>query len=141
MPEFHHEHHPNVSADLIWEIARANNAFLVKRRSGGGVQFSRDPFNLVNKHSRKHAGFVNDKTKHSNRPIANINEVKFGADRSGPKVYKNIVNVTAKQGYRPDLRRDAVARASAIKMSSRPVKETTEKKARGAKAKRAATKE
>ena len=30
-----------------------NNSFLVNRRSGGGAQFSRDPFNLVNKHSRK----------------------------------------------------------------------------------------
>jgi len=37
------------------------NAYLVKRNSAGGVQFSRDPFNLVNKHSRKHAGFINDK--------------------------------------------------------------------------------
>ncbi|MCJ1404452.1 hypothetical protein MMC11_007677 [Xylographa trunciseda] len=159
MPEHHHEHHPNVSADLIWEIARTNNAFLVKRRSGGGVQFSRDPFNLVNKNSRKHAGFVNDKavgilpgekggltlttkkTKHSNRPIANINEVKFGGDKSGPKVYKNIVNVTAKQGYRADLRQDSVARASAIKKSSRPVKDGSEKKLRGAKARKAAVKE
>jgi hypothetical protein len=25
----------------------------VKRRSGGGVRFSRDPMNLMNKHSRK----------------------------------------------------------------------------------------
>ncbi|MCJ1288342.1 hypothetical protein MMC26_007697 [Xylographa opegraphella] len=177
MPENSHEHHSNVSADLIWEIARSNNAFLVKRRSGGGVQFSRDSFNLVNTHSRKvkyrvsdivttpgadifqHAGFVNDKavgilpgakggltlttkkTKHLNRPIANVNEVKFGADKSGPKVYKNIVNVTAKQGYRPDLRRDAVARASAIRMSSRTIKETPEKKVRGRKAKQAAATE
>lgn len=30
-----------------------NNAFLVKRKSGGGSQFSRDPLNLINKHSRK----------------------------------------------------------------------------------------
>lgn len=30
-----------------------NNAFLVKRKSGGGSQFSRDPLNLMNKHSRK----------------------------------------------------------------------------------------
>jgi hypothetical protein len=30
-----------------------NNAFMVKRKSAGGVQFSRDPLNLVNKHSRK----------------------------------------------------------------------------------------
>ena len=30
-----------------------NNAFLVKRKSGGGSQFSKDPYNLMNKHSRK----------------------------------------------------------------------------------------
>ncbi|MCJ1472832.1 hypothetical protein MMC13_001481 [Lambiella insularis] len=159
MVEHHHEHHPNVSADLIWEIARTNNAFLVKRKSGGGVQFSRDLYNLVNKHSRKHAGFINDKavgilpgekgslvlstkkTKHANRPSANKNEVKFGGDKSGPKIYKNVVNVVAKQGYRPDLRREAVARASAIRQASRPVKETPERKPRGAKAKKGTEKE
>lgn len=37
------------------------NAFLVKRAQSGGVQFSRDPFNLVNKHSRKYAGYANEK--------------------------------------------------------------------------------
>ena len=37
------------------------NAYLVKRRSGGGVMFSRDPMNLTNKHSRTHAGFINEK--------------------------------------------------------------------------------
>ena len=37
-------------------VLGTNNAYLVKRKSGGGVQFSRDPLNLVNKHSRK----VND---------------------------------------------------------------------------------
>lgn len=67
----------NVSGDLIWEVVRKfqtfpnnsrthpilgnSNSYLVKRKSGGGVQFSRDPFNLTNKHSRKHAGFVNEK--------------------------------------------------------------------------------
>jgi len=30
-----------------------SNAFLVKRKQAGGVQFSRDPLNLLNKHSRK----------------------------------------------------------------------------------------
>jgi large subunit ribosomal protein L28e len=38
-----------------------NNAFLVKRKQAGGVQLSRDPMNLANKHSRKHAGFLNEK--------------------------------------------------------------------------------
>jgi hypothetical protein len=37
------------------------NAFLVKSKVSGGVQFSRDPLNLTNLHSRKYAGFVNDK--------------------------------------------------------------------------------
>ena len=35
------------------------NAFLTKRKQSGGVQFSRDPLNLLNKHSRKYAGYVN----------------------------------------------------------------------------------
>ncbi|RKF74242.1 putative 60S ribosomal protein L28e [Golovinomyces cichoracearum] len=67
-----------VSADLIWEVVRPQNSFLVKRASSGGVQLSRDPLNLKNIHSRKveisivnksdflanvskYAGFVNDK--------------------------------------------------------------------------------
>ena len=117
----------NVSADLIWECVRefssnpeflissllilidleilgSNNAFLVKRRSGGGVQFSLDPFNLVNKHTRTHAGFVNDKAvgiqdngeggivlttkkakKSQNQPAASTNEVAWGKDKSSRK--------------------------------------------------------
>lgn len=33
--------------------AGSNNAYLVKRASGGSPQFSSDPLNLVNKNSRK----------------------------------------------------------------------------------------
>lgn len=51
------------------------------------------------------------------------------------RLYKSIVGSTAKQGYRPDLRREAVARASAVRRASQPVKEDREKKPRGAKAK------
>lgn len=43
----------NVSADLVWEVTRNTSAFLLKRKQGGGVQFSRDPLNLTNKHARK----------------------------------------------------------------------------------------
>ena len=78
-PKTEQEHHKrvqhhasNVSQDLVWEIVRTsapvhssdflvfandfpgpNNAYLVKRKSGGGSQFSKDPYNLMNKHSRK----------------------------------------------------------------------------------------
>lgn len=44
---------PNVSSDLVWEIVRSQNSFLVKSKVSGGVQFSRDPFNLTNLHNRK----------------------------------------------------------------------------------------
>lgn len=37
----------------------SQNAFLVKRKQSGGIQFSRDPFNLTNKHSQKYAGYLN----------------------------------------------------------------------------------
>ena len=47
------------------------------------------------------------------------------------------MNQTTKQGYRPDLRQEAVARASAIRLSQRAKKDLPEKKARGKKAKNA----
>ncbi|KAI5301002.1 hypothetical protein KEM56_002046, partial [Ascosphaera pollenicola] len=51
----------NVSEDLIWGTTRTNNAFLVKRKQAGGVQFSRDPFNLTNENKRKFAGYSSSK--------------------------------------------------------------------------------
>ena len=53
------------------------------------------------------------------------------------RLYKSIVATTAAQGYRPDLRREAVARGSAVRRSLRPVKQTPERKPRGAKARKA----
>jgi len=142
----------NVSGDLIWEVVRDNNAFLVSRKTGGGVQFSRDPFNVINKHSRKHAGFINDKavsvqandkggvtlkTKKSGsstKPVSQYNTHEYGKTTSNRKIYKNIADAVGKKSYRGDLNVDAVARASAIKDSQREKKETPEKKPRGLKA-------
>ncbi|KAH8600785.1 ribosomal L28e protein family-domain-containing protein [Bisporella sp. PMI_857] len=147
---------PLVSADLIWEISRNNNSYLVKRNTQGGLRFSRDPLNLKNIHSRKHAGFVNDKavgvipaagekggvtliTKKGSaaqKPVAS-NQATFGGNKTTRKTYKSIASTVAKGGYRGDLRADAVARASAIRKSQRPVKESPEVKLRGAKARKA----
>ncbi|KAF4637165.1 hypothetical protein G7Y89_g925 [Cudoniella acicularis] len=151
-------HSSQVSADLIWEISRSQNAFLVKRAQSGGVRFSRDPFNLVNIHSRKHAGFVNDKAvgveenkdkskgvtlitkkvKHPQRPASHVHKVTIGGNKSTRKTFKTIASNTAKSGYRPDIRAEAVARASAIRKSQQPKKDAPEAKLRGAKAKKAA---
>lgn len=38
---------------MVWHTTGNQNSYLVKRKTGGGVQFSRDPYNLTNKHSRK----------------------------------------------------------------------------------------
>ncbi|KAL2216895.1 60S ribosomal protein L28 [Thermoascus aurantiacus ATCC 26904] len=149
---------PNVSSDLIWEITRPQNAFLVKRKTAGGVQFSRDPLNLVNKHSRKYAGFVNDKAigvqptanggvvmiskrpGNPNRPAQNTVTVTWNPNASNRKIYKAVASNTAKNGYRADLRAEAVARASAIRLSQRPKKDAPPAKLRGAKARKAAEK-
>lgn len=54
------------------------------------------------------------------------------------RTYKAVANQVAKNSYRPDLRPAAVARASAIRRSQRPVKPEPEKKLRGNAAKKAA---
>ncbi|OTA66684.1 ribosomal protein L28e [Hypoxylon sp. EC38] len=148
-----------VSADLVWEIVRSNNAYLVKRKESGGVQFSRDPLNLTNKHTRKHAGFVNPKAigvqpaekngvkviskKESAalKPAQSSIEVTHNGGQSTRKIYRAVANRTAKSGYRPDLREAAVARVSAVRKSQKEPKPTPEKKPRGAKAKKAAATE
>ncbi|KAK2848528.1 hypothetical protein FQN49_005631 [Arthroderma sp. PD_2] len=150
---------PNVSDDLVWGIARSQNAYLVKQSTGGGVQFSRDPLNLVNKHSRKYAGFVNSKaigiqagenggvavtTKkpgNSNQPASNTVTATHGSGSANRKVYKGVANRAVSGGYRADLRPEAVLRASAIRKSQRPKKDSPEKKLRGAKARKAAEKD
>ncbi|KAI1646334.1 ribosomal L28e protein family-domain-containing protein [Daldinia loculata] len=149
----------NVSADLVWELVRSNNSYLVKRKESGGIQFSRDPLNLTNVHSRKHAGFVNTKAigvqpaekngvkviskKESavQKPAKSTTEVTHSGGKATRKIYKTVANQTAKSGYRPDLREAAVSRVSAIRQSQREPKPTPEKKPRGAKAKKAAAAE
>ncbi|GAB7323084.1 hypothetical protein MBLNU13_g05595t1 [Cladosporium sp. NU13] len=145
----------NLSSDLVWQISRTNNAFLTKRKAAGGVQFSRDPLNLTNKHSRKWAGYVNEQAiginadspntiglttklpSRANKPAKSQQTSSFSANTPGRKIYKSVVNTTAKRGYRADLRAAAVARASAVKLSQQQKKERAASKPRGAAAKKA----
>merc|ERR1712000_257747 len=144
----------NISADLIWEVVRNNNSFLTKSKRNGGVQFSRDPLNLINKNTRKHAGFVNDKaigvvrnekgfTVITKKPSAPTKpkeaflKSEHSGNNSSRKAYKSVANQTAKNGYRPDLREAAVQRVSAIRQSQRPVKPEPETKLRGKRAQKA----
>ncbi|KAM1216823.1 hypothetical protein TB2_012887 [Malus domestica] len=53
-----------VLGQLIWEIMKKNNSFLVKEfgRSHAGVRKTKKPNNLLNLHSYKHSGLANKKT-------------------------------------------------------------------------------
>ncbi|KAI1777863.1 60S ribosomal protein L28 [Hypoxylon cercidicola] len=148
-----------ISSDLVWEIVRSNNAYLAKSKVSGGVQFSRDPLNLVNKNSRKYAGFVNEKaigiqpaekggvkviTKKESaalKPAKSTVEVTHSGGQATKKIYKTVASQTAKNGYRADLREAAVSRVSNIRKSQKEPKPTPESKPRGAKAKKAAATE
>ncbi|QPG95742.1 hypothetical protein C2857_001894 [Epichloe festucae Fl1] len=145
----------NMSSDLVWEIVRNNNCFLSKSNRNGGVQFSHDPLNLINKNSRKHAGFVNakavgiipnekggvtvisKKTTDATKPAKAFIKNTHGGNKTSRNTYKAVANLTTKSGYRPDLRSAAVERVSAIRQSQRPVKPEPEPKLRGNKAKKA----
>jgi len=49
-----------VPGDLIWQVVRKNNSFLVKQFGNGNakVQFTKEPNNLYNVHSYKHSGLL-----------------------------------------------------------------------------------
>ncbi|KAJ9628473.1 hypothetical protein H2203_002372 [Taxawa tesnikishii (nom. ined.)] len=147
----------NVSSDLIWEITRKQNSFLVKRKQAGGVQFDRDPLNLTNVNNRKYSGLANTRSiginagpnntvvmttqveKNAHKPASRLHTTSFKSSTPSRKLYRSIVSSTAKKGYRSDLRAEAVARASAVKHSQRPVKGGDKaQKLRGAKARKAA---
>ena len=66
-----------------------------------------------------------------------LNSSKDVCELTYNRTYRGIVNHTAKQGYRADLRQEAVARASAIRESYQPKKQDKEPKLRGSKAKKA----
>ena len=74
----------------------------------------------------------------SNKPANSTQHSSFSASTPNRNLYKSVVNSTAKKGYRSDLRAEAVARASAVKLSQRDKKETPAPKLRGAKARKAA---
>ncbi|KAL1304398.1 hypothetical protein AAFC00_003398 [Neodothiora populina] len=147
----------NNSYDLIWETIRNNNAFLVKRKQAGGVQFSKDPLNLTNKHSRKYSSLANPAAiginatkdgkialttklgKKAAKPNKSYQTSTFKASTPSRKLYRSIVTSTYNKGYRPDLREEAVQRATAVVLSQREKKAAPASKPRGKKAQKAAS--
>ncbi|XWS17370.1 hypothetical protein CRYUN_Cryun33cG0061600 [Craigia yunnanensis] len=140
-----------VPGQLIWEIVKKNNCFLVKEfgRGNAGVQFSKESNNLYNLNSYKHSGLANkktvtiqsvgkdqsellatSKTKKQNKP-ASLHH-KSVMRKELPRMAKAVVNQVADNYYRPDLKKAALARLSAVYRSLKVAKSGVKKRNRQA---------
>ncbi|KAK5787492.1 hypothetical protein VI817_009989 [Penicillium citrinum] len=77
------------------------------------------------------------KPSNPNQPGKNFVTVNYGPNTATRKVYKGVADKTAQNGYRADLREEAVARVSAVRRSQKAKKDTPAQKPRGAKARQA----
>ncbi|KAF9581147.1 hypothetical protein BGW38_001949 [Lunasporangiospora selenospora] len=135
-----------MSADLTWLLIKDNNSFLVKRN---GVELSKEAGNLLNKNSYKFSGLANKKTidiqaaargvvlstKKTSvpafKPSKAIRKVTL---TTGARKSAATIASLARAGYRPDLRKAALARLSAVLASQKPVKVASKKAAKGIRA-------
>ncbi|KAG9455569.1 hypothetical protein H6P81_000077 [Aristolochia fimbriata] len=140
-----------VPGELIWEIVKKNNCFLVKEFGNGSqmVQFSKEKNNLYNLNSYKHSGLANKKTvsiqpegkdlsvvlattktKKQNQP-ANLFH-KSVMKKEFRRMAKAVSNQVADNYYRPDLKPAALARLSAVHRSLKVAKSGVKKRNRQA---------
>ncbi|OIW15894.1 hypothetical protein TanjilG_04429 [Lupinus angustifolius] len=140
-----------VPGQLIWEIVKKNNSFLVKEFGRGtqSVEFSRESNNLYNLNSYKFSGLANKKTvtiqpagkdqsvllattktKKQNKPAALVHKSILKKDFR--RTAKAVQNQVADNYYRPDLKKAALARLSAVSRSLRVAKSGAKKRNRQA---------
>ncbi|KAL4285976.1 60S ribosomal protein L28-2 [Arachis ipaensis] len=138
-----------VPGQLVWEIVKKNNCFLVKEFGRGtqSVEFSREPNNLYNLNSFKYSGLANKKTvtiqpagkdqgvllattktKKQNKPSALLHKSLMKKEFS--RMAKAVQNQVTKNHYRPDLTNAALARLSAVNRSIRVAKSGVKKRNR-----------
>ncbi|GMN37046.1 hypothetical protein TIFTF001_006494 [Ficus carica] len=140
-----------VPGQLIWEIVKKNNSFLVKEFGNGtaGVRFSKESNNLYNLNSYKHSGLANKKTvtiqpvgkdqavllattktKKQNKPAALLHKSVM------KKEFRRMANAVANQVgdnyYRPDLKKAALSRLSVVHRSLKVAKSGVKKRNRQA---------
>ncbi|KAJ6796716.1 60S ribosomal protein L28-1-like [Iris pallida] len=139
----------SVPGDLIWEIVKKNNSFLVKQfgNSTAKVQFSKEPNNLYNVNSFKHSGLANKKTvsiqpggkdlsvvvattktKKQSKPASLYHKSVMKKEFS--KMAKALTNQVTDNYYRPDLTKAALARLSAVHRSLKVSKSGAKKRNR-----------
>ncbi|XP_050234424.1 60S ribosomal protein L28-2-like [Mercurialis annua] len=137
-----------VPGQLIWEIVKKNNSFLVKQfgRGTASLQFSKEPNNLYNLNSYKHSGLANKKTvaiqsgkdqsvtlattktRKQNKPSALLHKSVMKKEFS--RMAKAVENQVGDNYYRPDLKKAALARLSVVHRSLKVSKSGAKKRNR-----------
>nr|ACR34658.1 unknown [Zea mays] len=99
-----------VPGDLIWQVVRKNNSFLVKQFGNGNakVQFTKEPNNLYNIHSFKHSGLANKKTV-TIQPAAKDSAVVLSTTKTKKQ------NAPAKLSHKSVMRKEFRKMAKAVK--------------------------
>jgi large subunit ribosomal protein L28e len=129
------------SNNLVWECIKNNNAFLKKvngrSKRSGTMRFSTEPTNLRSLSSFKHSGLANTQsvgihTTEKNTAVLSIRSAKKSGNavavqsipinKSFKKVVKTIESQTVSNYYRPDLKKDALAKYSCVYKANRVAK-------------------
>ncbi|KAJ6704406.1 60S RIBOSOMAL PROTEIN L28 [Salix viminalis] len=140
-----------VPGQLIWEMVKKNNCFLVKQfgRGTASLRFSKESNNLYNLNSYKHSGLANkktvtiqaadkdqavvlatSKTKKQNKPASLYH--KSVMKKEFRRMAKAVENQVEGNYYRPDLKKAALARLSAVHRSLKVAKSGVKKSKRQA---------
>eukprot|EP01135_Chromosphaera_perkinsii_P008455 Nk52_evm23s1360 gene=Nk52_evmTU23s1360 len=131
-----------MSADLQWSVMRKTSSFIVPR---AGKLFSSDANNVTGKHSFSADGLVNKKTVgvtagENNKGVVLTLKNKCGLkkpskayrqvklSRGARRTMNAIKSATAGSYYRGDLTKAAMAKASAILKSQKPLAPAQKKK-------------
>ncbi|KAG4303912.1 hypothetical protein PORY_002656 [Pneumocystis oryctolagi] len=125
-------YYDSMHSDHIWFCLKKNASFLVKQKKGKPTILSREPLNILNKHTHTYSGLLNDKAlgvesckdnkgvvlliKNTsencrNKPSRLVNRIYFSQRRSLFFVAQHIRRFIAKKHYRADLQEIAITRA------------------------------
>lgn len=129
------------SNSLVWECIKNNNSFMKKvngrSKRSGTMRFSVEKGNLRSISSFKQSGLANSKSvgiscTDKNTAVLSLKSAgkadskaavrEIPINKSFKKVVKTIESTTVSNYYRPDLKRDALAKFSAVYKANRIAK-------------------
>ena len=130
----------SVPNQLVWEVVKNNNAFLRKKngrsKRSGTMRFSVEKGNLRSLSSYKHSGLANDKSvdivftddnkaslcKRTASKTSTVTIEETPVNKNFKRVVKTISSQVVDSYYRPDLKKDLLAKHSRVYCANRIAK-------------------